>query len=87
MYTILQCHLADTPVLASRFIIMEADTTLSPWSKICISHADCILLVGTPDTSPEVGAMVMSIYLLDHIAIAPVTSTKDELTCYYWMTL
>ena len=37
-----------------RFIIMEADTTLSPWSKICISHADCILLVGTPDTSPEV---------------------------------
>lgn len=45
-----------------RFIIMEADTTLSPWSKICISHADCILLVGTPDASPEVSFLILCIF-------------------------
>ncbi|KAK9808186.1 hypothetical protein WJX73_006212 [Symbiochloris irregularis] len=40
-----------------RFIIMEADSTATPWSKICVSHADCILLVGTPDTSSELGGL------------------------------
>ena len=33
---------------------MEADTTPTPWSKICVSHADCILLVGAADAQPEV---------------------------------
>ena len=37
-----------------RFILMEADTTPTPWSKICISHADCILLVGAGTANPEV---------------------------------
>ena len=35
---------------------MEADATPTPWSKICISHADCILLVGASDALPEVTA-------------------------------
>lgn len=48
----IQCFL--TCLSPCRFIIMEADTNATPWSKICISHADCILLVGTPDTSAEV---------------------------------
>ena len=40
---------------ARRFIVMEADTTPTPWSKICVSHADCILLVGAGTAHPEVG--------------------------------
>ena len=32
-----------------RFIILEADAAVTPWSRICISHADCVLLV-----SPQV---------------------------------
>ena len=26
---------------------------MTPWSRICISHADCILLVGAQDASPQ----------------------------------
>ena len=33
---------------------MEADACASPWSKICISHADCILLVGSSSSCHEV---------------------------------
>ena len=27
---------------------------MTPWSRICVSHADCILLVGPEDASPQV---------------------------------
>lgn len=32
-----------------RFILMEADSEMTPWTRICVSHADCILLVGAED--------------------------------------
>ncbi|DBB17173.1 TPA: hypothetical protein ACH3X3_014241 [Trebouxia sp. C0006] len=38
-----------------RFILLEADTTLTPWSKICISQADCILLVASEGATPQIG--------------------------------
>lgn len=28
---------------------MEADSEITPWTRICVSHADCILLVGAED--------------------------------------
>lgn len=37
-----------------RFILLEADGEMSPWSKLCISQADCVLLVAAPDASPQV---------------------------------
>jgi hypothetical protein len=37
-----------------RFIILEADGEMSPWSRLCVSQADCVLLVAAPDASPEV---------------------------------
>eukprot|EP00884_Botryococcus_braunii_P018904 jgi/Botrbrau1/5698/Bobra.0071s0031.1 len=30
----------------NRFILLEGDATKTYWSRICVSHADCILLVG-----------------------------------------
>ena len=27
---------------------------MTPWSRICISHADCVLLVGAEEASPQV---------------------------------
>ncbi len=39
-----------------RFILLEADAAVTPWSRICISHADCVLLVGAEEASPQVGA-------------------------------
>ena len=43
-------------VAACRFILLEADATLTPWSKICVAQADCILLVGAEESSPRVRA-------------------------------
>ncbi|KAA6424228.1 MAG: patatin-like phospholipase domain-containing 7, partial [Trebouxia sp. A1-2] len=40
-----------------RFILLEADTTLTPWSKICISQADCILLVASEGATPQIGEL------------------------------
>jgi len=42
-----------------RFILLEADTTLTPWSKICISQADCILLVASEGATPQVTVMCL----------------------------
>lgn len=28
---------------------MEADSEITAWTRICVSHADCILLVGAED--------------------------------------
>ena len=27
---------------------------MTPWSRICISHADCVLLVGAEEANPQV---------------------------------
>lgn len=40
-----------------RFILLEADGEMSPWSKLCVSQADCVLLVAAPDASPQMGAL------------------------------
>ncbi|EIE18912.1 patatin-domain-containing protein, partial [Coccomyxa subellipsoidea C-169] len=40
-----------------RFILLEADAALTPWSRICISHADCVLLVGAEEASPQVNLL------------------------------
>ena len=37
-----------------RFIILEADPDVTPWSRICVSQADCILLVGGHDAGSKV---------------------------------
>ena len=37
-----------------RFIILEADAEVTPWSRICVSQADCILLVGAHNSGPKV---------------------------------
>ncbi len=29
---------------------------MTPWSKICVSQADCVLLVAAPGASPQVAA-------------------------------
>ncbi len=41
-------------MLACRFIILEADAEVTPWSRICVSQADCILLVGAHNSGPKV---------------------------------
>jgi hypothetical protein len=41
-------------VAVCRFILLEADGEMSPWSRLCVSQADCVLLVAAPDASPEV---------------------------------
>lgn len=35
------------------FIIYEADTTTSPWTSLCIRHADQILLIADATSNPE----------------------------------
>ena len=35
---------------------MEADAEESEWSRICVSQADCILLVGAEGATPQVCA-------------------------------
>ncbi|CAL8463928.1 g3463 [Coccomyxa elongata] len=40
-----------------RFILLEADAAVTPWSRICISHADCVLLVGAEEASPQVNLL------------------------------
>lgn len=51
--------------LSCRFILLEADTTLTPWSKICISQADCILLVASEGATPQVRAVMTTVSFLD----------------------
>ena len=41
-------------MLLCRFILLEADPELTPWSKICVSQADCILLVAAPEAGSQV---------------------------------
>ncbi|KAL2267563.1 hypothetical protein VTJ83DRAFT_4840 [Remersonia thermophila] len=51
----LQHYLAD---LEEKYglVIYVADTNVNaPWTQTCISQADCVLLVGLADGSPEVG--------------------------------
>ena len=49
------CRVEPSCILACRrFIILEADAAVTPWSRICISHADCVLLVGAEEASPQV---------------------------------
>ena len=47
-------HSAYCILAFRRFIILEADAAVTPWSRICISHADCVLLVGADEASPQV---------------------------------
>ena len=56
----LHCYTASCLywVAACRFILLEADATLTPWSKICVAQADCILLVGTEESGPQVRAVI-----------------------------
>ncbi len=47
---------ADSHVLPAlcRFILLEADTEATEWSKLCLAQADCILLVAAGRSRPEV---------------------------------
>ena len=40
---------------------MEADDEMSPWTRICISQADCILLVAPEDAAPAVRFLTCSL--------------------------
>lgn len=42
-------HIAHVQAAWCRFILMEADSEITPWTRICVSQADCILLVGAED--------------------------------------
>ncbi len=57
-------RMADCVSLVCRFIILEADAAVTPWSRICISHADCVLLVGAEEASPQVTLNTDIIYWL-----------------------
>ncbi|KAK9814559.1 hypothetical protein WJX72_007850 [[Myrmecia] bisecta] len=37
-----------------RFILLAADAEATPWSRICVSQADCILLVGGEGAGPQI---------------------------------
>ena len=39
-----------------RFIVMEADSEINAWTRICVSQADCILLIGAEDADPSVSS-------------------------------
>ena len=39
---------------ANRYVIYEADSAATPWTKWCVRQADCILLVGSADGVPTV---------------------------------
>lgn len=40
-----------------RFILLETDMEPSAWGELCVSQADCVLLVAAPDSNPEVGEL------------------------------
>lgn len=41
-----------------RFILLQADPSPTPWSRICTAQADCVLLVADPrSTQPQVSAL------------------------------
>lgn len=38
---------------ARRFMLLEADAAETPWSRICVAQADCILLIAAEDAGPQ----------------------------------
>jgi len=40
-----------------RFILLETDTGASPWSQLCTSQADCVLLTASAGSRPDVSDM------------------------------
>jgi hypothetical protein len=38
-----------------RMVVYQCDYTMTKWTKICIRHADCILIVGLASAEPTVG--------------------------------
>lgn len=50
-----------------RFILLEGDATKSYWSRICVSHADCVLLVGYGNGDASVSATPIFFGLCDMV--------------------
>ncbi|KAF2111609.1 neuropathy target esteras-like protein [Lophiotrema nucula] len=48
-------YLADLEEKYGLVLYVADTTTASPWTQTCISQADCILLVGVADGSPNIG--------------------------------
>jgi lysophospholipid hydrolase len=38
-----------------RMVLYQCDPTMTPWTKRCITQADCILVVAMADQEPAVG--------------------------------
>jgi hypothetical protein len=38
-----------------RFVVLQCDHWVSPWSRVCIDSADRIVIVCSPRSSPDVG--------------------------------
>lgn len=39
-----------------RFILLEADVSITPWSSVCVAQADAILLVAPEGAEPALSA-------------------------------
>ncbi len=53
-----------------RFMLLEADAAETPWSRICVEQADCILLVAAEDAGPQARAPLRPRIL--HVLLLPV---------------
>ncbi len=53
-----------------RFMLLEADVAETPWSRICVAQADCILLVAAEDAGPQARAPPRP--RMPHALLAPV---------------
>jgi hypothetical protein len=66
---------------------------MSPWSRLCVSQADCVLLVAAPDASPEVRPdycyfSVWLCWLLDTGSCAAACSFRNTpVHMYLWWIL
>jgi lysophospholipid hydrolase len=40
-----------------RFILLETDAQASPWSQLCVSQADCVLLTANAEAHPTATSM------------------------------
>ena len=54
-----------------RFIVMEADSEINAWTCICVSQADCILLIGAEDAAPSVSSRLT-------LCLLPALNTKQS---------
>ncbi len=78
---------------AHRFVVYRADPTPSPWSSLCVRHADRVLLVGAADSPPALNEVERRLLAPGPDWISPVTdlilvhpvSTHEPLGTRAWL--